>query len=52
MVTFVTYKRWRLRDGKQEADLIDLVRNDIAPHDAQLDSCVRLGLQRISDTRS
>ncbi len=52
MAEFVTYKRWRLRDGKQESDLVDLVRNEIAPHYAKLGGSVRLGLQRISDTRS
>jgi len=52
MATFVTYKRWRLKDGKQEADLLDLVRNQIAPHYAKLGGSVRLGLHRISDTSS
>lgn len=32
MAEFVTYKRWRLKDGQREADLVDLVRNEIAPH--------------------
>ena len=52
MAAFVTYKRWRLKDSKQEADLVDLVRNEIAPHYAKLGGCVRLGLHRIRDTAS
>lgn len=52
MEEFVTYKRWRLKEGKAEADLIDLVRNEIAPHYAKLSEQVRLGLHRISDTQS
>lgn len=52
MAVFVTYKRWRLKVGKQEADLVDLVRNDIIPHYARLEVDVVLGLHRISDTRS
>jgi hypothetical protein len=52
MAQFVTYKRWRLKDGKHEADLVDLVRNEIAPHYVKLQGSVRLGLHRIEDTRS
>lgn len=52
MEAFVTYKRWRLKEGKAEAELVDLVRNEIAPHYAKLAGDVRLGLQRISETRS
>ena len=52
MAAFVTYKQWRLKDGNQEADLVDLVRNEIIPHYARLDAPVLLGLQRIGDTRS
>ncbi|MFN8469684.1 MAG: antibiotic biosynthesis monooxygenase [Caldilineaceae bacterium] len=52
MVEFVTYKRWRLKPGKQEADLVDLIRSEIAPHYAKLPGNVRLGLHRIRDTSS
>jgi quinol monooxygenase YgiN len=52
MAAFVTYKRWRLRDGKQEVDLVDLVRNEIVPHYAKLEGPVRLGLHRIRNTPS
>jgi hypothetical protein len=48
MAEFVTYKRWRLKDGQREADLVNLVRNEIAPHYAKLEGGVRLGLQHIS----
>jgi quinol monooxygenase YgiN len=52
MAEFVTYKRWRLKEGKEEADLVDLVRNEIAPHYAKLSGSVQLGLQRIGDSQS
>ena len=52
MVEFVTYKRWRLKPGKREADLVDLIRSEIAPHYAKLPGNVRLGLHRIKDTSS
>mgnify|MGYP000851801339 FL=1 len=52
MVEFVTYKRWRLKPGKREADLVDLVRREIVPHYAKLAAGVRLGLHRIKDTSS
>lgn len=52
MEEFVTYKRWRLQDGKAEADLVDLVCNEIVPHYAKLSESVRLGLQRIGNTQS
>ena len=52
MAEFVTYKRWRLKDSQREADLVDLVRNEIAPHYAKLEGGVRLGLHRIRDTPS
>jgi quinol monooxygenase YgiN len=52
MAAFVTYKRWRLKDGQREADLVDLVRNEIAPHYAALEGCVRLELHRISGADS
>jgi quinol monooxygenase YgiN len=52
MVEFVSYKRWRLKDGKQEAELVELVRNEIVPHYAKLEGPVRLALHRIKDTPS
>jgi hypothetical protein len=52
MAAFVTYKRWRLKDGKQEADLVDFVRDEIIPHYARLGVPVGIALHRIGDTRS
>ena len=52
MAEFVTYKRWRLNHGKRESDLVELVRDEIAPHYGKLEGCVRLGLHRIRDTSS
>jgi hypothetical protein len=52
MAAFVTYKRWRLKEGKPEADLVALVRNEIIPHYAQLDVPVGIALHRIGDSRS
>ncbi|HEY5868376.1 MAG TPA: antibiotic biosynthesis monooxygenase [Candidatus Tectomicrobia bacterium] len=52
MEEFVTYKRWKLKDGKRESNLVDLVRNEIAPHYRKLSGCSRLGLHRIRDTPS
>jgi quinol monooxygenase YgiN len=52
MAAFVTYKRWRLKEGKEEADLVALVRNEIAPHYAKLAGDMWLGLHRIRDTSS
>jgi hypothetical protein len=52
MEAFVTYKRWRLKDGKTEAALVELVRNEIVPHYARLTADVQLGLHRIRDSRS
>jgi quinol monooxygenase YgiN len=52
MRAFSTYKQWKLKDGKEEADLIALVRNEIAPHYRKLDGCVGLGLLRIAGSRS
>ncbi len=52
MSQFITVKRWRLKEGRKEAELLDLVRGSIAPHYKQLSDAVRLGLWRIAGTRS
>ncbi|MBV7331308.1 hypothetical protein KFU94_24335 [Chloroflexi bacterium TSY] len=52
MATFTTFKRWRIKDGKDESDLLDIVSNQIIPHYRQLDLTVQLGLLRIDGTRS
>ena len=45
-------KRWALRDGHTESELLDLVRNDVMPHYDRLQGCLGLGLLRIRGTRS
>ncbi|HEX5049151.1 MAG TPA: hypothetical protein VFX89_18710 [Gammaproteobacteria bacterium] len=49
---FVTIRRWRLKDNRQESDLLRLVRQQIEPHYQSLSNDVRLGLLRIEGTRS
>lgn len=52
MGDFILVKRWRLREGGDEAALLGLVRDEIAPHYATLSPDVRLGLWRLEETRS
>ena len=52
MAEFATFKRWTLKEGRQESDLSALVQNEIIPAYAQLPGCIRLGLLRIRGTRS
>jgi hypothetical protein len=52
MGQFITMKRWRLREERQEAELVELVEGAIVPHYQQLSDAVRLGLWRIDGTRS
>ncbi len=52
MGEFVTIRRWRLKDEREEAELLRLVRQQIEPHYRALSSDVRLGLLRIDGTRS
>jgi quinol monooxygenase YgiN len=49
---FVTIRRWRLREEREEAELVRLVREEIEPHHRALSGDVRLGLLRIDGTRS
>ena len=49
---YVIVKRWTLRDGHSESELLDLVRNGIIPHYDRLPGCLGLGLLRIRGTRS
>jgi hypothetical protein len=49
---FVTIRRWRLKDGRHEGELLGLVRQHIEPHYHALSNDVRLGLLRIDGTRS
>ena len=52
MSEFITIKRWSLRDGRQESELVELVREEIASHYEKLPGFVRLGLLHIAGTRS
>ena len=52
MAEFITYKRWALRDGREESELVELVRKEIMPHFRKLQGCMGLGLRRIEGTRS
>ena len=52
MSEYITIKRWSLRDGRQEPELIELVREEIASHYEKLPGFVRLGLLHIAGTRS
>ena len=52
LAEFITYKRWALRPGRDESELVELVRERIVPHFRKLQGCLRLGLLRIEGTRS
>ena len=52
MAEFITYKRWALRPGRGESELVELVRERIVPHFKKLQGCLGLGLFRIEGTRS
>ncbi len=45
----ILYKRWLLREGATLGDVVELVRNDIAPHYRTLDPRVQLGLEAHGD---
>ena len=52
MPEFVAFKRWTLKDGHQESELLGLVQYAIIPHYKKLPGCLRLGLLHIEGTRS
>ena len=52
MAGYITFKRWKLREGRDEAELLALVGRDIEPHYLQLPGCLGIGLLRILGTRS
>ncbi len=52
MAEFLTCKRWTLREGREESELVELVREKIVPHYKKLQGCLGLGLLRIEGTRS
>lgn len=49
---FTTYKRWTLKDGHKEAELVAIVSDHIAPAYRLLDPDVILGLLRVDGTKS
>ena len=52
MSEFITFKRWSLRDRREESELVRLVREEIIPHYEKIPGYVRLGLLNIAGTRS
>lgn len=52
MAHFTTMKRWRLKDGADEQELVRLVKEEIAPHYKALSAAVKLALWRIENTNS
>lgn len=52
MQEFITVKRWLLKDGRGESELLAIVQNEIIPTYRKLSSAVRLGLLHIAGTRS
>ena len=52
MSGFITFKRWTLREGRKESELVKLVREEIAPHYKKLPGCQGLGLLRIEGAQS
>lgn len=52
MAEVIICGRWRLRDGKQAADLIDLMQNSIIPHYRIMDPGITWGLLQITDSPS
>jgi len=47
MTEVIIWGRWRLRKGKQESALIDLMRNEMIPHSKIYDHRIKLGLLHI-----
>ncbi len=52
MSEFITFKRWSLRAGREESELVRLVREEIIPHYGKLPGFLHLGLLHIAGTRS
>lgn len=52
MSEFITFKRWRLKDGRHESELVTLVETEIVPAYKKLPGCLRLGLLRIEGSRA
>ena len=49
---FTTFKRWALKDGFQETDVVALVQGAILPSYRKLPDCLGIGLLRIEGTPS
>ncbi len=49
---YLTYRRWRLRDGVDVGQIDALVREQIVPHYRRLDPAVRLHLELVDGSRS
>ena len=52
MRPFIPFKRWSLKPGRQEAELIALIQQEIVPVYRKLPGCLRIGLLRIEGTAS
>ena len=52
MSRLVVVRRWALREGHNESELLDLVRSSVIPRYDRLAGCLGLGLLRIHGTRS
>ena len=52
MARYMTFKCWALKGGRQESELLCLIRERILPAYTKLPGCLGLGLQRIEATRS
>lgn len=52
MARYMTFKRWALKEGRQESELLCLIRERVLPAYTKLPGCLGLGLQRIEATRS
>lgn len=46
----IIYSRWRLREGKQEVELLDLMHDAVIPYYAVYDPRIKLGLLHIADS--
>ena len=52
MSEFTTFRRWTLKDGRQESEVVSLIQDSIVPAYKKLTGCKRLGLLRVEGTRS
>ncbi len=49
---FITFKRWTLKEGCSEEDVVALVRDAIVPAYNRLPGCLGFGLMRVEGTNS